>query len=95
MDTQQLEALMQHVGEAVVATTETVEQLAGHLDLVAQQVQQQGYQILALGETVQTLAENQDVALERMNQQLSELILHLRQIAIALDQQQQPSDRRA
>ena len=86
MDTQQSEALIQQVGEAVVATTETVEQLAEHLDILAKQVQQQGYQILAIGEAVQTLAENQDLAMERLHQQMSELIEKLHQIAGALEQ---------
>lgn len=59
---------MQEIGEAVLATTETVEQLTGHMDTLAKQVQQQGYQIFALSDTVQTLAENQDATLERLAQ---------------------------
>jgi|GEM_PF-2503586 len=95
VDTQQSEILMQQVGEAVVATTETVEQLAEHLDILAKQVQQQGYQILAIGETVQTLAENQDLAMERLTQQMAELIEKLQQIASVLEQQNHGGDRRA
>lgn len=63
-----LESLVQEIGEAVLATTETVEQLTGHMDTLAKQVQQQGYQIFALSDTVQTLAENQDATLERLAQ---------------------------
>jgi uncharacterized coiled-coil protein SlyX len=85
VDTQHSEALIQQVGEAVVATTETVEQLAEHLDILAKQVQQQGYQILAIGETVQTLAENQDLTMEQLRQQMSELIETLQQISVTLE----------
>ncbi|GAB4153476.1 MAG: hypothetical protein Fur0046_33480 [Cyanobacteria bacterium J069] len=63
-----MESLVQEIGEAVLATTETVEQLTGHMDTLAKQVQQQGYQIFALSDTVQTLAENQDATLERLAQ---------------------------
>ncbi|MBF2085364.1 MAG: hypothetical protein IGS16_12250 [Thermoleptolyngbya sp. C42_A2020_037] len=63
-----LEALVREIGEAVLATTETVDQLTGHMDTLSKQVQQQGYQIFALSDTVQTLAENQDATLERLAQ---------------------------
>lgn len=63
-----LEALVREIGEAVLATTETVDQLTGHMDALSKQVQQQGYQIFALSDTVQTLAENQDATLERLAQ---------------------------
>ncbi len=56
------------MGEAVIATTETVDRLASQLDALTKQVQQQGYQIFALSDAVQTLAENQDGALERIQQ---------------------------
>lgn len=63
-----LEALVREIGEAVLATAETVDQLTGHMDALSKQVQQQGYQIFALSDTVQTLAENQDATLERLAQ---------------------------
>ncbi|MGG6292936.1 hypothetical protein ACQ4M4_00820 [Leptolyngbya sp. AN02str] len=63
-----LEALVQQIGEAVLASTETIDKLSEHLDILAKQVQQQGYQIFALSDAVQTLAENQDAALARMAQ---------------------------
>ncbi len=63
-----IEAIVQQIGEAVLATTETVDRLASRVDAIAQQVQQQGYQIFALSDTVQTLAENHDSALERLSQ---------------------------
>lgn len=63
-----LESIVQQVGEAVLTTTETVEQLSGNIDALAKQVQQQGYQIFALSDAVQTIAENQDATLERLGQ---------------------------
>jgi ABC-type transporter Mla subunit MlaD len=63
-----LELIVQQVGEAVLTTTETVEQLSGTIDVLAKQVQQQGYQIFALSDAVQTIAENQDATLERLGQ---------------------------
>ncbi|WP_206603149.1 hypothetical protein [Leptolyngbya ohadii] len=70
MDVQsnQLESVLLQMGEAVIATTETVDRLASQLDALTKQVQQQGYQIFALSDAVQTLAENQDGALERIQQ---------------------------
>lgn len=61
-----LESIVAQIGEAVIATTETVDRLAHRVDALANQVQQQGYQIFALSDAVQTLAENQDSALERL-----------------------------
>lgn len=63
-----LEAVVRQIGEAVLATTETVEKLAAQVDTLASQVQQQGYQIFALSDAVQTLAENHDNALEQLGQ---------------------------
>lgn len=63
-----LESIVQQVGEAVLATSETVDRLSNRVDALATQVQQQGYQIFALSDAVQTLAENQDTALERLGQ---------------------------
>lgn len=63
-----LEAIVQQIGQAVLATTETVERLSSRVDTLAHQVQQQGYQIFALSDAIQTLAENHDAALERLDQ---------------------------
>ncbi|TVQ17375.1 MAG: hypothetical protein EA367_17875 [Leptolyngbya sp. DLM2.Bin15] len=62
-----LESIVQQIGESVIATSETVEQMATRVDTLAGQVQQQGYQIFALSDAIQTLAENQDVMLERLD----------------------------
>lgn len=83
MDVQsrRLEEIVEQIGEAVIATTETVERLATRVDSLANQVQQQGYQIFALSDSVQTLAENQDNALER----LAQLTDALRRLVAAID----------
>jgi chromosome segregation ATPase len=69
-----LESIVEQIGEAVLATTETIERLAERVDTISVQVeeqgkqlQQQGYQILALCDAVQTLAESQDDTLQRLN----------------------------
>ena len=62
------EDIVLQIGEAVLATAETVDQLAGEVRTLSSQVQQQGYQIFALSNAVQTLAENQDITLERLRQ---------------------------
>jgi len=68
-----LESIVEQIGEAVLATTETIERLAERVDTISvqvekqgKQVQQQGYQILALCDAVQTLAESQDDTLQRL-----------------------------
>ncbi|MBW4635451.1 MAG: hypothetical protein KME30_27230 [Iphinoe sp. HA4291-MV1] len=70
-----LEAIVEQIGEAVLATTETIERLADRIDTLSAQVgeqgkqlQQQGYQILALCDAVQTLAETQDDSLQKLTQ---------------------------
>lgn len=63
-----LETIVVQIGEAVLATTETVDRLAAQVDALSSQVQQQGYQIFALSDAVQTLAENHDSALDRLGQ---------------------------
>jgi ABC-type transporter Mla subunit MlaD len=63
-----LAAIVEQIGEAVLITTETVEHLAERVDAVANQVQQQGYQIFALCDAIQTLGENQDSSLARFIQ---------------------------
>jgi chromosome segregation ATPase len=69
-----LESIVEQIGEAVLATTETIERLAERVDTISvqveeqgKQVQQQGYQILALCDAVQTLTESQDDTLQRLN----------------------------
>ncbi|MGJ5675767.1 MAG: hypothetical protein ACR9NN_19475 [Nostochopsis sp.] len=69
-----LESIVEQIGEAVLATTETIERLAQRVDNLSTQVeeqgkqlQQQGYQILALCDAVQTLAETQDDSLQRIS----------------------------
>ncbi|MBI4782594.1 MAG: hypothetical protein HY785_14935 [Oscillatoriophycideae cyanobacterium NC_groundwater_1537_Pr4_S-0.65um_50_18] len=71
-----LEDVVLQIGEAVLATAETVDQLAGQVNTLSSQVQQQGYQIFALSNAVQTLAENQDITLERLRQ-LTETLQNL------------------
>jgi methyl-accepting chemotaxis protein len=68
-----LESIVEQIGEAVLATTETIERLADRVDIISSQVeaqgkqlQQQGYQILALCDAVQTLAETQDDSLQKL-----------------------------
>ncbi|MGI0491272.1 hypothetical protein ACN4EG_05635 [Alkalinema pantanalense CENA528] len=61
-----LEAIVLEIGEAVLATTETVDCLATRLDEIAQQVQQQGYQIFALSEEVENLTTTHQTTLERL-----------------------------
>lgn len=70
-----LESIVEQIGEAVLATTETIERLSDRVDTLSvqveeqgKQVQQQGYQILALCDAVQTLAENQDDSMQRLTQ---------------------------
>ena len=70
-----LESIVEQIGEAVLATTETIDRLADRVDALTiqvqqqgQQVQQQGYQIFALCDAVQTLAETQDDSLARLTQ---------------------------
>ena len=63
-----LTTIVAQIGEAVLATTETVEQLAVRVDALATQVQQQGYQIFALCDAIQTLGETQDSTLARFVQ---------------------------
>lgn len=67
MEGQELEQLIGQIGEAVLATTETVDRLANRVDSLVNQVQQQGYQIFALSDAVQTLAETQDESIKRLD----------------------------
>ncbi|OUC12853.1 MAG: hypothetical protein B0A82_20735 [Alkalinema sp. CACIAM 70d] len=61
-----LEAIVLEIGEAVLATTETVDCLAIRLEEIAQQIQQQGYQIFALSEEVENLTTTHQTTLERL-----------------------------
>jgi len=83
-----LESIVEQIGEAVLATTETIDRLADRVDALAiqvqhqgHQVQQQGYQLFALSDAVQTLAETQHDSL----QQLGQLTETLQRIAAALE----------
>lgn len=63
----QLEPIIQNVGEAVLATTETVERLADRIDALVNQVQQQGYQIFALSDALETLTEAHQQSIQRLD----------------------------
>ena len=63
-----LESIVGEIGEAVLATTETIERLTDRVDALTIQVQQQGYQIFAVTDAVQTLTETQCDSLERITQ---------------------------
>jgi ABC-type transporter Mla subunit MlaD len=80
-----LTTIVVQIGEAVLATTETVEHLAVKVDALANQVQQQGYQIFALCDAIQTLGETQDSTLARFVQ----LTETLERVAAALEQSQE------
>lgn len=82
MEVQDLESIVGQIGEAVLATTETVDRLASRVDSLANQVQQQGYQIFALSDAVQTLAEVQDESLKRLDR----LTAILERLVIAIEQ---------
>jgi predicted nucleic acid-binding Zn-ribbon protein len=78
-----LESIVSKIGQAVLATTETVERMAERVDTLAvqiqhqgHQVQQQGYQIFALSDALQTLVETQSKSDEQVNQ-LTNAIQHL------------------
>jgi len=87
-----LESIVGQIGEAVLATTETIDRLADRVDALAvqvqhqgQQVQQQGYQLFALSDAVQTLAESQNDSLEHLGQ-LTETLQRLASAIEASDQ---------
>jgi uncharacterized protein YoxC len=82
VEVQNLAAIVEQIGEAVLATTETVDRLANRIDSLANQVQQQGYQIFALSDAVQTLAEVQDASLKR----LDHLTAVLERLVVAIEQ---------
>ena len=61
-----LESVVLQMGDAVVASTDTVDCVAERINELTQQVQQQGYQIFALSEEVQTLTTLHTATLERL-----------------------------
>ena len=71
-----LESIVLRIGEAVLASTETVDKLALQVDTLTTQVQQQNYQLFALSDSVQILIENQDGVTERLKQ-LTETLQNL------------------
>ncbi len=62
-----LEAVVVQIGEAVLASTDTVNCVADRMDELVQQVQQQGYQIFALSEELQNLTTLHNSTLERLD----------------------------
>lgn len=78
----QLEPIVQQIGEAVLASIETVDRLSERIDALALQVQQQGYQIFALSDAVQTLVEVQNTSLQRLDR-LTDV---LEQLVVAIEQ---------
>lgn len=73
-NTEKLESIIQRIGEAVIATTDTVESLANQMTEITNkieqqenQIQQQGYQIFALTEAIQTLVDSQTESQEQLN----------------------------
>lgn len=78
MDAQRpdLELIVQQIGEAVLATIDTVDRLSQRMDTLTNQVQQQGYQLFALSDAVQTLTEAQQESLTRLDR-LTEVLERL------------------
>ncbi len=73
--TEQIEIIIQNMGEAIIATTNTVETLAEKLNDISDkiqqqenQIQQQGYQIFALTEAIQTLVDSQSQSQDQLTQ---------------------------
>jgi len=60
-------SIVQQIGEAVLATTDTVDRLAARVDGLADQVQQQGYQLFALSDAVQAIADAQTESFQRLD----------------------------
>lgn len=89
-----LESVIEQIGETVLATTQTVENLAKRVDALAvqvqhqgHQVQQQGYQIFALSDAVQALAENHNKSELQLNQLTETLQRFTQAIEMANHQQ--------
>jgi ABC-type transporter Mla subunit MlaD len=75
-----LTVIVEQIGLAVLATTDTVEKLANRLDDLASHletqsyhIQQQNYQIFALSETLQTLIDSQEAS-KKQTEQLLEVL---------------------
>lgn len=86
-DLSRLTSIVAQIGEAVIATTETVEKLAQKVDAIAVQlqtqsyhVQQQSYQIFALSDALQTLVDNQ----AESKKQVAQLIEALQDFVVTL-----------
>ncbi len=62
-----LETVVVQIGDAVLASTDTVNCVAERMDELVQQVQQQGYQIFALSEELQNLTTLHHSTLERLD----------------------------
>lgn len=70
-----LEEIVEYIGEAVIAATDTVEHLAQRVDSLAvliqdqsEQVQQQGYQVFALSDAIETLVQSQSDSQSQIEQ---------------------------
>ncbi len=83
-----LENVVHHIGNALLATTQAVQNLAMEMDALShqiqkqgQQFQQQGYQVFAITDAVQVLLESQAAT----NKQLSELMITLTRLSEAIE----------
>jgi ABC-type transporter Mla subunit MlaD len=77
---ERLELIVEQMGEAIIAASETVERLAERVDELAiqvqnqgNQVQQQSYQIFALSESLQTFIDSQAESKAQIDQLTSAL----------------------
>lgn len=86
-----LESIVERIGEAAIAATETVERLSDRVDALAINVQQQGYQIFALSDAIQALAENQDASLKEIKQ----LTQTLQRLVTLLEEGEEPRKKSA
>lgn len=86
-----LESIVERIGEAAIAATETVERLSDRVDALAINVQQQGYQIFALSDAIQALAENQDASLKEIKQ----LTQTLQRLVTLLEEGEDPRKKNA
>ncbi len=85
-----LEEIVEYMGEAVIATTETVEHLAQKVDNLAvlledkaEQVQQQGYQVFALGDAIETLVQSQSESqsqIEQLTEALHNFVIAIKSV---------------
>jgi len=70
-----LEEIVEYIGEAVLAATDTVENLSERIDNLveivreqSEQVQQQGYQVFALSDAIETLVQSQSDSQSQIEQ---------------------------